>query len=322
MANALQKIITTAKGLQRKNKNLSWKDAIKKASAMYRATSKPAKKKSVGRKPARKKAARKKSAPRAKHIDKKSHNVNIRVVSGAKKRIAALPVGFTGNFLGYRFKLLMQYQIDGKVTAQIVDSDPPGNIIAELNGNKSENSRAVSALISHAKRAYLPNSLDSKDETMLFKKVTSFVSLLNTEVSKYNSGKDTGKKKSKGAKIVIRPETKKAGVVQQIKTILRDNKKILTRGYKVKPGKIREKSLAGWNAGDAQKQIILKKIGERLQEIDRTEHSIMLVRNAIKTLYAGKDHAAHRKVLQKRVLVARAIIREHRGSISQLKKLL
>jgi len=111
MANALQKIITTAKTLQRKNKNLSWKDAIKKASAMYRANNKPAakkkaaKKKSVGKKPsiAKKSAlsrssakkgkkikARKKSAPRAKHIDTKSHNVNVRVISGVMSKSVVL----------------------------------------------------------------------------------------------------------------------------------------------------------------------------------------------------------------------------------------
>jgi hypothetical protein len=219
----------------------------------------------------------------------------------------------------------MQYQIDGKVTAQIVDSDPPGKIIAELNGNKSENSRAVSALISNAKRAYLPKILYSKDETMLFKKVTSFVSLLNTEVSKYNSGKDTGKKKSKGAKIVIRPETKKAGVVQQIKTILRDNKKILTRGYKVKPGKIREKSLSGINnLPKLGREEIMKKLDAELKHLNFSENQVILIRKILKTNQENKVKFETFQVIniKNNLQHYKNLISIHKANIRTYKKLL
>ena len=57
----------------------------------------------------KKKAAPKKKAASKKvtgsHKDKKSHNVNIRVVSGYKK-VGALPIDFKGNFQGYRFKVI------------------------------------------------------------------------------------------------------------------------------------------------------------------------------------------------------------------------
>jgi hypothetical protein len=84
---ALQKIIKTAKGLQKKNKSLAWKDAIKKAGVIYRKEKKPVKsakmKKAIGKKPVVKKAVKKKAIYRpGKHTDTKSHNVNIRVVSG------------------------------------------------------------------------------------------------------------------------------------------------------------------------------------------------------------------------------------------------
>lgn len=64
---ALQKIIKGAKILQKKNKSLSWKEAVEKSSKQYNAAKKPVKK-----------AAVKKS----RHTDTKSHNVNIKVVSG------------------------------------------------------------------------------------------------------------------------------------------------------------------------------------------------------------------------------------------------
>jgi hypothetical protein len=83
---ALQKIIKGAKTLQKKNKNLSWKDAVKKSSKVYNASKKPVAKKVVKKKAVSKKIAAVKKIPAKKtgsHKDTKSHNVNIRVVSGA-----------------------------------------------------------------------------------------------------------------------------------------------------------------------------------------------------------------------------------------------
>lgn len=54
---ALQKIIKGAKTLQKKNKNLSWKDAVKKSSKVYNASKKPAAKKAVRKKAVSKKVA-------------------------------------------------------------------------------------------------------------------------------------------------------------------------------------------------------------------------------------------------------------------------
>ena len=198
-------------------------------------------------------AVKKKSAPKKKaapkkvtgsHKDTKSHNVNIRVVSGYKK-VGALPIDFKGNFLGYRFKVLNQYQLDGGVTAQLVEIDGRGNIIAELSGNPKENDRAAAVLYSGGLATGKDVRLDEKDKKDLQKRIKSFVVGLNKEVAAYNSGKDTSKKKSKGLKIVYKPETKKMAVVDQIKSILKSNKKILKGGYTLKTGVIREKKVAG-----------------------------------------------------------------------------
>lgn len=163
----------------------------------------------------------------------------------AKSKVGALPIDFKGNFLGYRFKVLNQYQLDGGVTAQLVELDGKGDIITELSGNNRENDRAASVLYSGAIASGKDIYLDDKDKKDLQKRIKAFVVGLNKEVQAYNSGKDTSKKKSKGLKIVYKPETKKLAVVDQIKSILKENKKILKGGYSLKNGKIREQKVAG-----------------------------------------------------------------------------
>ena len=59
---ALQKIINGAKALQKKNKSLSWKEAIQKSSKAYNAGKKPAAKKKVVKKSAKKKVIKKRES--------------------------------------------------------------------------------------------------------------------------------------------------------------------------------------------------------------------------------------------------------------------
>jgi len=180
---------------------------------------------------------KKKAEPKKKAASKK--------VGFAHKKVGALPIDFKGNFQGYRFKVINQYQLDGGVTAQLVELDGKGNIIAQLSGNSKENDRVVATLLSGATFGG-QYKLDEKDKKQLEKRIKSFVVGLNKEVAAYNSGKDTSKKKSKGLKIVYKPETKKLAVVDQIKSILKNNKKILKGGYTLKTGVIREKKVAGF----------------------------------------------------------------------------
>lgn len=86
--NAIAVISAQAKKLQRANKKLAWKSAIKKASAMYRAGKVGAAKKAAPKKAAKKSAPKKaarKAMPAARHKDTNSHNVSIRVMSGPRK---------------------------------------------------------------------------------------------------------------------------------------------------------------------------------------------------------------------------------------------
>jgi dsDNA-binding SOS-regulon protein len=80
----LQKIIKDAKSLRAKNpkKFSKWTDYVKEASKKYKSKSPVIKKKGTKKKVGVLK-------PNDKHKDTKSHNVNIRVVSGVKKKKAA-----------------------------------------------------------------------------------------------------------------------------------------------------------------------------------------------------------------------------------------
>jgi hypothetical protein len=82
---ALQSIIKEAKSLKKQypKRYSKWTDYVKQASAIYASKHK-------GKSPVGKKKATKKKVgaakPLSKHKDTKSHNVNIRVVSGIKKK--------------------------------------------------------------------------------------------------------------------------------------------------------------------------------------------------------------------------------------------
>jgi hypothetical protein len=85
--SALQSIIKEAKSLKKQypKRYSKWTDYVKQASAIYASKHK-------GKSPVGKKKATKKKVgatkPLSKHKDTKSHNVNIRVVSGIKKKKA------------------------------------------------------------------------------------------------------------------------------------------------------------------------------------------------------------------------------------------
>lgn len=84
---ALKSIIAEAKKIRKKYPKKEWKDCVKQASAIYASKHKT---KTVGavKKAAKKKVAKKKTATKKSsyHKDTKSHNVNIRVVSGVRKK--------------------------------------------------------------------------------------------------------------------------------------------------------------------------------------------------------------------------------------------
>ena len=118
-------VVKEASKLRKKNPKLTQAQAVKQAWAI--SYSKEGKGKKLGEY----------------HKDTKSHNVNIRVVSGIKinykrGKLGALPVNFTGSILGLKFRVYNQFNLDGSVTAQVVEDDPKGYTIVEINGRPGE----------------------------------------------------------------------------------------------------------------------------------------------------------------------------------------
>jgi len=246
--------VSEAAKLRKKNPRLSQAEAVKQAWAILYGKAKTTKKiAGPAKKKATKKVTRKKAGDR--HTDTRSHNVNIRVMSGTR-RVGALPVGFTGKFLGWAFKVLNQYTLSGGVTAQIVQIDPPGNIVAELNGSPGDVTRAAETVMRILKKIERDPQrnpveggqtdkfffqLDKSARSRVEKAVTEFFKELNNEVKKYNRG-DKRTTTKKPAVIKYSPAVKKLALIDQIKSLLSDSKKRLKYGYATVPGKVRVKA--------------------------------------------------------------------------------
>jgi hypothetical protein len=303
-----------AKKIRAKDPKLSQAEAVKKAFAKLYGVKKTATKKAV----AKKKTTTKKVGEY--HKDQKSHNVNIRVVSGVRKRVGALPVGFTGKFLGWPFKVLNQFTLDGGVTAQIVELDPPGKIIAELDGRKEDVERAYTKIFQKIAIPYAALNVSynkpaevKQDQKRVENAIRQFLVQLNKEVSDYNSGKDRKTKTAKPAVIKYTAKVKKLAVVDQIKSILAANTQRLKNGYTLVKGKPRIKENA---IGSIKRDAVqsLKKMTDSLS-------AVMAEKAATKTKAAGmsagakkvtaahlRDLSANERALKKRISELKRVI--------------
>ena len=298
-----------AKKIRAKDPKLSQAEAVKKAFAKLYGVSSSAKKKAPAK------------AVRSSHKDTKSHNVNIRVMSGTKKRVGALPVGFTGKFLGWPFKVLNQFTLDGGVTAQIVELDPPGKIIAELDGRKEDVERAYTKIFQKIAIPYAAlyqeyrksSASNKKDQKRVENAVRQFLTQLNKEVSDYNSGKDRKTKTAKPAVIKYTAKVKKLAVVDQIKSILAANTQRLKNGYTLVKGKPRIKENA---MGSIKRDAV-----QSLKKMTDTLSAVMAEKAATKTKSAGmsagakkvtaahlRDLSANERALKKRISELKRVI--------------
>ena len=101
---ALKFITAEAKKIRKQYPKKEWKECIAQASAIYAKKHKGKSKVGAVKKTAKKKVAKKKTAKKSSnyHKDTKSHNVNIKVVSGVRKKIGKI---ITYND-GYKFKIV------------------------------------------------------------------------------------------------------------------------------------------------------------------------------------------------------------------------
>lgn len=284
--------VSEAAKLRKKNPRLSQADAVKQAWAILYGKAR-ASKKIAG--PAKKKAAKKVTRKKAgdRHTDTRCHNVNIRVMSGTR-RVGALPVGFTGKFLGWAFKVLNQYTLDGGVTSQIVEIDPPGNIVAELNGRPGDEKTAASRVYPRALSKWAEEGnfrLDNKEQKDVEKRILKFFTGLNAEVKAYNKG-DKRTTTKKPAVIKYSPAVKKLALIDQIKSLLSDSKKRLKYGYATVPGKVRVKASDTIGAIMKDAASGIKKFTDHLAAI-RKEKQVIKAKSKPTTAADRRTRSAH-----------------------------
>ena len=105
-------------------------------------------------------------------------------VSVSKKKVGALPIGFSGKFLDIPFKITNQFDIYNNVSA-IVEDTKTGSTITILTGKGSGNDN-TNAFLNYANR----NSNESiKDWTSVKSRINKFMALMQKEVKDYNAGK-------------------------------------------------------------------------------------------------------------------------------------
>ena len=187
-------------------------------------------------------------------------------------KLGSLPVNFTGSVLGLKFRVYNQYNLDGTITAQIVEDQPNGYLIAELIGRPGEADAAAKKFYSKIDgQARRDLERYPKDEKSVRARILKFLTGLSQDVKKFNSGKDTRTRKNEKLVISKAKPKKSASLKDNIKNLLRDDKKRLKYGYTIVPGKVlagiynKEKEIKGWTAVFSRLQ------GELLNERDKRE---------------------------------------------------
>jgi hypothetical protein len=143
----LQKIVAKAKILKKSYPNTKWTDLIKKASKLVTPAKKsvgaPKKKKAVVKKAvvkkyapvkplAKKKKAVKKSPARSMHKDTKSHNVNIRVMSGMEKTNRYI------KDIENRIQLIKKHEREIEIVKEWMTRHDPYRTLSDKNYMKKE----------------------------------------------------------------------------------------------------------------------------------------------------------------------------------------
>jgi hypothetical protein len=112
-------------------------------------------------------------------------------VKKIKKRIGALPIGFSGKIWGVGFKVINQFDIYDEVSA-IVEDTTTGSRIISFDGKKSTKD-LTDAFVSYITKQ--TGQYDEKSVKELKSRLLKFCTNLNKEVKDYNSGKKATIKK-------------------------------------------------------------------------------------------------------------------------------
>jgi hypothetical protein len=242
-----------------------------------------------------------------KKVGKKAAPKVLGYTKAPKRKVGALPVGFTGKFWGVPFKIFNQFDIYGQVTANIEDTNN-GKLIVEVTDriklpgqiqafkNYIATAAKVDAILVDTKRL----EKDSKD----------FITNLYNEVKKYNEGKTGTTKAKKGinVKVVKRPGS--TAHVKTNKTTLRENLK--SEGLKL---------THGYNLANRAKigTLTTDRIRQSLELITTYEDNLKTYLESTGGKFNTKDFKATRA---KFIKFYRASLKEEKIHLKELKKLI
>lgn len=107
--------------------------------------------------------------------------------------IGALPVGLRGKFYGLPFSVMIQYDLEGKVAAHVMN-DKAGSMIVSISGNTKNITKEADVIAAAAAANYDWSSITWIDKREKLKRqmtadAKKFVSQLSSEVRDFNSGK-------------------------------------------------------------------------------------------------------------------------------------
>ena len=271
MMTQLQKIVAKAKSLKKSYPNTKWTDLIKKASKLVTPSSKSV---------AGTKKVVKKSPLRSLHKDTKSHNVNIKVVSG-------VPDNYSFSFGDAKLYTQKQFTIFGKVELVIFE---PNNkkTITVLDGKNTADAvkKLLSYIITSQKSTYY-------DLDIWEKKLKKLITELNKEISIYNKDIKTPKTVLKKAVVKkyapVKPLAKKKTLIkkspvkrsrsaesEKIRSTVKKDGFIMPHGYAV----AKAKRVMSGNIGN----ITIDQIKRNNESIERLDKVIL--ENKAKMKYA------------------------------------
>jgi hypothetical protein len=133
------------------------------------------------------------------------------------EEIGALPIGLKGKIYGLPYKVLIQYNIHNKVSAEIYEDTPKGELIVSISGEKKHLPAEIQKLkhaviaLQYKQVAGTPVAQDKMDKER-DKTIEKFIKNISQEVSDYNLGKTKLPKKhsvSPGAKKALEELRKK-----------------------------------------------------------------------------------------------------------------
>jgi len=302
----LQKIVAKAKILKKSYPNTKWTDLIKKASKLVT----PASKSFAGTK-----KVIKKSPLRSLHKDTKSHNVNIRVVSG-------VPDNYSFSLGTVELYTQKQFTIFGKVELVIFEPKEKKTIVV-LDGKNTKESvkKLLTYIITH-------NKYKDYDYDIWEEKLNKLIIQLNKEITKYNKDikspktviKKTASKSYKPKKSIVKKQTVKRSPVkrtrssesEKIRSTVKKDGFIMPHGYGVAKAK---RVMSGMEKTNRY----IKDIENRIQLIKKHEREIEIVKEWM-TRHDPYRTLSDKNMMKKEILELKQAISLYKHDIKILKK--